>query len=297
MALTKGIIDATMNGGANVKSTVDESSFIPPDSITMPHQGEQAYVVFKMVKKSRRNSVDGICHNVKNPVTGKYETIRLIRGAHSIWTSELTELLKDKDYIAKNRMSLYFRDSICRVPVNDKLQLEYARMNLNNVGKQRNGSGKRDYYEYDAAEEQKMRQEARMSRLKLIQAVSEMRDEPMTRLALFLGVKPYDEEVGMPLTPDGFRNELLILADTKTDLVRKYLGKPEVDVSYLIRKAIMDGKIDLGGESRNIIWAGNAGFIAKLPKERKALEYLTELAMTNSAEGKQFKEQLEAIST
>jgi hypothetical protein len=45
------------------------------------------------------------------------------------------------------------------------------------------------------------------------------------------------------------------------------------------------------------MWAGNGGFIGKIPQHRKPLEYLTELAMTNSQEGKQFKEQLESIIT
>jgi hypothetical protein len=295
MATTLSNVNSAM--GKATQPVVNESSFTPPENIAMPYKGEQQYVVFKMVKKSRRNSVDGICHNVYNENTKLYETIYLIRGAHSIWKSELTELLKDKDYINKNRLSLYFRDGICRIPVTDKIQLEYARKNINNVGKQRNGSGKRDYYEFDAAEEQKMRADARMQKLKLIQSISSMEEQPMIKLALFLGVKPHDDEVGMPRTPDGFRDELLVFADTKPDIVKKYLGTPNVEVSYLIRKAIMDGKIDLGGESRNVIWAGGGGFIGKVPKERKHLEYLTELALTNSKEGKQFKEQLEAVAT
>lgn len=259
---------------------------------------EQIYVVFRLVKKKqRRLTLDGICHEVMNPKTKIPETIRLIRGASSIWTSELTELLKDKEYVSKNRVGLHFEDGICRVGAHELMKLEYARKNKHNVGKKRNGSGKFDYYEYDAAEEQKMRHEKQMTRINLIQTISTMEEKKMIKLALFLGVKPYDEEVGLPKTPNGYRTELLMKADTQPEIVNRYLDAREVEVAYLVRKAITDAKIDLGGQTGNVMWAGNGGFIGKIPSTRKPLEYLTELAMTNSQEGKQFKEQLESLIT
>lgn len=275
-----------------------ESSFTPPESPLVTFVGEKQYVIFMLVKKKqRRLTIDGICHNVKNPKTNKYETIRYIRGAHSIWTSELTEVLKDKDTVNRNRLSPRFMDGMCRVPVRDELQLDFLRHNINNVGKNRHGSGKYDFYEYDAAEEQKLRYDARMKRINLIATLSTMAEDRMTKLALFLGVKPYDDETGLPTTPDGYRTELLIKADTKTDDVLRYLDSREVEISYLVRKGISDAKIDLGGSSANVIWAGGGGFICKLPAGRKPIEYLTELAMTNSKDGTQFKGQLESIVT
>lgn len=270
-------------------------NFVPSEPTEAP---TQQYIVFRLVKKKvKRLTLDGICHEVVNPKTKIPETIRLIRGASSIWTTELTETLKDKEYCNKNRMGLQFLDGICRIGTNEKIKLDYARNHKDNVGKNRHGSGKFDFYEYDAAEEQKMRHEKQMTRINLIQTISTMEEKKMTKLALFLGVKPYDEEVGLPKTPDGYRSELLIKADTQPETVKRYLNAKEVDVAYLVRKGIMDGKIDLGGQTGNVIWAGNGGFIGKLPSSRKPLEYLTELAMTNSQEGKQFKEQLESIVT
>lgn len=270
-------------------------NFVPSEPTEAP---TQQYIVFRLVKKKvKRLTLDGICHEVVNPKTKIPETIRLIRGASSIWTTELTETLKDKEYCNKNRMGLQFLDGICRIGANEKIKLDYARNHKYNVGKNRHGSGKFDFYEYDAAEEQKMRHEKQMTRINLIQTISTMEEKKMTKLALFLGVKPYDEEVGLPKTPDGYRSELLIKADTQPETVKRYLNAKEVDVAYLVRKGIMDGKIDLGGQTGNVIWAGNGGFIGKLPSSRKPLEYLTELAMTNSQEGKQFKEQLESIVT
>lgn len=258
----------------------------------------QQYVVFRLVKKKvKRLTLDGICHNVMNPKTKIPETIRLIRGAPSIWTSELTEFLKDKEYCSKNRIGMQFLDGICRIASDELNRLEYARHHKSNIGKNRNDSGKFDFYEYDAAEEQKMRHEKQMSRINTIQAISAMDEKKMIKLALFLGIKPYDEEVGLPKTPEGYRGELLIKADTQPDVVNKFLNAKEVEVAYLIRKAITDAKIDLGGQGGSVIWAAGGGYIGRIPQNRKPMEYLTELAMTNSQEGKQFKEQLEQMIT
>ncbi len=106
-----------------------------------------------------------------------------------------------------------------------------------------------------------------------------------------------DEDLGIPKTPDAIKTELVLRADSDPVTFQKYIDSREVEVSYLVRKAIMESKIDLGGSTGNIIWAAGKGFICKLPQARKPLEYLTELAMTNNKEGNQFKEQLETLIT
>jgi hypothetical protein len=299
MATSLKQVQASMNGDAKeAVLPIVESSLYGDNLTATPVLAERKYVVFKLVKKNvKRLTLDGICHNVMNPKTQVRETIRLIQGASSIWTTELTEMLKDKDYVKKNRIGIQFRDGVCRIGSHDDTMIEFARMNKNNVGKNRVGSGKYDYYEYDAAEEQQMRYDKQIKRINLIQRISEMEESRMIKLALFLGIKPYDEEIGVPKTANGYRTELLIKADTQPDIVAKYMDSREVDVAYIVRKAVMDAKIDLGGQTGNAIWAGSAGFICKIPQGRKPLEYLTELAMTNSRDGKQFLEQLEAIVT
>ena len=258
--------------------------------------GERQYVVFRLVnKKQRRLNIDGICHEVVNPKTGRPETIRLIRGANSIWTSELTELLKDKDYVNKNRIGLRFEDGICRVGVHEVNKLEFARTIKHNVGRERNAAGKYGFYEYDAAEEANFRYQKQMNKVNTVIAVNNLPVESMKKLALFFDIKPWDE-LGMPKSDEGMRTELLIRADSTPDLISKYIDSREVEVSFLVRKAIVEAKIDLGGQAGNAVWSGSKGFIAKIPSGRKALEYLTEFAMTNSNEGRQFKEQLEQMT-
>lgn len=282
--------------GEPKEKRVQESSFsFPTDLNETPTQGELRYVVFRLVKKKqRRVRIDGICDGVKNPKTGRTERIYLLRGAHSIWQNELWDLLKDKEYYSKNRLSLLFEDGVCRVPVEDERMLEYARANRHNVGKNRTGSGKYDYYEYDPAEEQKSRMEAQTKRINTIISVKDMEVGKMKKLASFLGIS-FVDELGMPKTDEGVRSELMIKADTQWAIVNKYIDSEEVEVAYMVKRAIIDAKIDLLGQSGNAIWADGSGFIAKIPSNKKHYEYLTELAMTNSEQGKAFREKLQSI--
>lgn len=261
---------------------------------------KQQYVIFRLVKKKqRRLRIDGICDNCTNPKTKEVERTYLIRGAKSIWQSDLTDLIKDMDkpnsYINRNRMSPLFEDGVCRVPVTDTKQLEFLRVNSHNVGKNRTGAGKYDFYEYDAHEEQKFRYEKQMQRINLINKIGTLPKEKMQKVAVFAGVSMVDE-LGMPKGEEGMRAELMIKADTQPELIEKMIDSKEVEISWLVKKAIIEAKIDLTAQNGSAIWAGGGGHIARIPSTRKAYEYLTELAMTNSDEGRQFKEQLEKIT-
>lgn len=298
MATLKHVQDSmgvNQNQTLNEKLDLGSSSFSSAPPMEVPVK--QGYVIFRLVKKKqRRLRIDGI--GTGRRPDGKRERIWLIRGANSIWQSELTDLIKDVDkqnsYISKNRESLLFEDGICRIPVDDELHLEYARANVLNVGKNRAGSGKYDYYEYDAQEEQRFRLEKQMQRINLVAKISTMAEEKMKKIAAFMGVS-FVDELGMPKGIDGVRSELLIKADTQPEIVEKYIDSKEVEISWLVRRAILEAKIDLTAQQGNALWAGGQGFIAKIPTNRKAYEYLTELAMTNSDEGRNFKEQLEKM--
>src|SRR5436190_21700844 len=98
MSTTKRLADEAMRGSSK-ETSIQESSFTFPESVSNSGHATvtidkpiQQNIVFMLVKKKqKRLTLDGICHNVMNPKTSKYETIRLIRGAPSIWSSELTE--------------------------------------------------------------------------------------------------------------------------------------------------------------------------------------------------------------
>lgn len=299
MATLKQVQDSQSGATPTLNETLGTS--IGGSSMSPTEVPQQMYVIFRLVKKNqRRLRIDGICDNCYNEKTKETERTYLIRGAKSIWQSDLTDLIKDIDkpqsYMSKNRMSLLFEDGICRILYTDKKQLEYARVNTHNVGKNRGGAGKYDFYEYNAADEQKMRLEKQMHRIKMIGKAQEMTDDKMQKLAIFMGVSMVDE-LGMPKGLEGMRSELMLIADAKPYDFEKYIDSKEVEISWRVKRAIIDAKIDLTANQGTAMWAGGKGFIAKVPTTRKAHEYLTELAMTNSDEGRQFREQLETIIT
>jgi hypothetical protein len=70
------------------------------------------------------------------------------------------------------------------------------------------------------------------------------------------------------------------------------IDSKEVEISYLIRKALTDAKIDIGANGR-IRWANGGGDICTLPRGRAAHEYILEFALLPQDESKIFLEHLQ----
>lgn len=276
---------------------VTESSFI--NDFTPIEKSEvpvDEYVIYKLVNSNKKGRVyiDGI-DDVINPGTKKIERIYLITGAQSIWSSDLSELLKDKDYIRKNRRSLLFEGGICRIPTWDERAMEFAEVCRHNVGNpKRKGVSNYEFYKYDPARQQQELLKKEMFELDMAIKAKEMPEDKMRKLASYLGIIFYDE-LGQPKSPDGIRTELMLKAKRDPATFSKYIESKEVEISYMVKKSIFDNLIDLGSQNGNAIWAKGHGFIAKIPQHRKPHEYLTELAMTNSEEGRRFMEQLQSM--
>ena len=66
----------------------------------------------------------------------------------------------------------------------------------------------------------------------------------------------------------------------------------EVEINYLVKKGILSAKIDVGSQPGRAFWSSGGGLIGVIPSQRQPLDYLTELALTNSEEGRTFQKQL-----
>ncbi len=264
------------------------------NKVTTPYN-----VLFKLVKKRKgRLYLDNCCDNVINPKTKIPERIWLLNGAHSIWDSDLEKLLADKTRYERSRRGrdIIFVDGVCRIKSTDTLALEFMRANSHNVEDRISGAGVYDFYEYNPAREQQERHKKQLFKIEMVLKVEKMKPEYVERLCMFFGISLVDE-LGRKISAEGLKTELMLKADNDPSTFQKYIDSKEVEISYLVKKAIIENKIDLGGASANVTWANGGGFIAKLPASRKAYDYLTELAMTNSDDGRKFKEQLEALIT
>ena len=254
-----------------------------------------SYVIYKLVdsKKKGRVYIDGIDDDILNPTTGKRERIWLLSGTSSIWSTELVEQLKDKDFVRNNRRSLQFEAGILRVPTWDERMLEFVKncRHLIDNPNRRTGS-KFEFFEYNPAKQQAEALKREMLEIDMAIAAREMPIEKARKLASFFGVVFFDE-LGQPKSDDGIRRELMIIAKRDPKKFQMHIDSKEVDIAFLVKKAILDSRIDLGKGDGNIRWA-NGGYITKIPSAKigQAQKYLAELAMSNNDEGKEFLEQL-----
>lgn len=295
MATSTADIKMSQQGEIKPQLPIEEIMTPSVQAPTLTNVAPAQYVVLKAVNKRRKKfRIDGRCNNVLNPKTQKYETIYNVRGWSSIWASELVEQLKDKDYMGKNLQSLIFNDAVCRLPIGQPLQIEFAKHNLNNVGKERNTNGKWDFYVYDVNEESKERLAKENSKIQTIVKVSKLSDERIKVLAGWFKIN-FSDDIGMPKGVDGLKTELLLLANSNPLLVDKYIDSEEVDLAFAVRNAILDAKIDIGSSQGTAIWADGKGMIGRIPSGTTPYDYLTNLALSPTPEGTEFKKRLSQL--
>lgn len=283
----------SQTGESSRNQTEIEVSQIAVDGAT---KVEQKFVIFKLVDTNKKGGVYiPNVDDVYNPDTKTVERIRLLSGIPTIWVKEQGNL--DKDFIRQNSRSLEFPrgTKILRIPVWDATALSFARTCRHNIGSPNRKTGSRfEFFEYDPEAQQKAALEKEMLEIDMAIKASQEPEESMRKHANFLGIVSFDE-FGIPKSPDGIRREYVLAAKRNPKLFEKTLGTKDVEVSYLIKRAISDSKIDLGSQNGSISWASGGGIICKVPAGRKANEYLLELALTNSEEGKKFLHQLESF--
>jgi hypothetical protein len=253
-----------------------------------------------LVKKKRgRHWLDNFTEAIPNPENNNMpERMCLLAGATDVWESKCENIIKDKNRYdrARRGMDIVFVDGVLRVRSTDVLRLKFLRLHPKNVGDRRVGSLGSDFYEYSPAKENEDRKKKIVLKMEIGAKVMSMPDEQARKLASFLGI-PMVDELGMPVSPDGIKADLAFKVDADPATVQRYIDSREVEISWMVKRAIIDNKIDLGGTSGNAMWSAGKGFIAKIPSDKKPYTYLTELAMTNSEDGRRFLEQLKTIVT
>lgn len=257
---------------------------------------KQEFVIFKLVDTNKRGGVYIPTEDdVVNPTTKKVERIRLLSGVDSIWMKDQKDL--PDDYVKVNRREMKFPrgTKILRVPIWDTQFLEFARICRHNIGSPNRKSGSRfEFFEYDPLAQQKAALEKEMLEMEMVLVATKEPIEKVRKHANYLGIVAVDE-FGIPKTDEGIRREYMLAAKRNPQRFKQSLGSKEVEVSYLVKRAILDAKIDLGGAHGGMVSWANGGQICRIPANRKANEYLLELAMTNSEEGKKFLHQLESF--
>lgn len=253
----------------------------------------QTHKVFKLVntKRNGRVHISGI-DDVPDPVTKKLTRIRLLQGFDSIWVKDQKDL--PEDFVKMNQRSLTFESKILRVPLWDTQALEFISLCRSNVkSPNKTKAAKHQFFEWDPEEMQKEQLKKRKAKLDAIKmALNETDMDKVRKHCSFLGI-PMIDQLGFPLTDSGLSDAYALYAEQNHERFIETITSPLINVSWLVKKAIIDAKIDLGKQPNTACWSNGGGFICKIPDPSKATEYLIELAMLHTAEGKQFLMQLQ----
>jgi len=267
------------------------------DEIKSTQQQGTQYHIFKLVNNTRKGGVHvpGI-DDVINPTTGKMERVRLLTGVDTIWLKEQKDITPE--YARNNQRSLSFvrGTKILRIPDYDHTALEFARLTRHNIGSPSNRTGSHfEFYEYNPAREQEEMLRREEMEIEMAIIAKGMDATKMRKHAAFLGLRLIDD-LGMPKTDDGIRREYIVYAKRYPEYFQKTVESKEVELSWSIKRAILDGKIEVGREPGRVYWANGGGLIGSYStKNESAEKYLLNLATTNSEEGRIFKERLQQI--
>lgn len=257
-------------------------------------RNEEEFIIFKLVDNTKEGGVHihGV-DDVVNPKTGAVERIRCLSGIDTIWMKEQKDV--SAEYVKQNQRTFSFHRGakILRIPKSDKSGLEFLSLTRHNIGSPNRKTGSRyEFFEYNPAKQQQEALNKEMLEIEMAIEASKEPVESMRKHANYLGIQAFDE-FGVAKKDDGIRREYILAAKRNPKRFKDTRGSKAVEVSYLIKKAISDNLIDLGGHSGEVRWSAG-GSVCVVPVGRNTHEYLVELALnTTSEDGKRFLSQLQ----
>jgi len=261
----------------------------------LPVQTETKYHIFKLVDSNKKGGtyIPNI-NDIINPETGKEERARLLVGINSIWIKDQKHL--DVDYVRQNAKSLNFPrgQKVLRIPDWDTTALQFAKLCRHNIGSPNRKSGSKfEFFEYDPAKQAKEALDRESLEIDMAIIARELNEVTMKKYVSFLKITMHDE-IGELKTTDLLRKELMLYAKRNPkqfqDLVNN--KSKEVEISYLVKKAVLSAKIDIGSQPGRAFWSNGGGLITVIPTTKQPIDYLTELALTNTEQGRVFQQQL-----
>jgi hypothetical protein len=253
------------------------------------------FYLFKLVDNTKKGGVRlSNVDDVINPDTKMVERARLLSGVNSIWQKHQKDL--PKDYEKQNWVELRFvrHQKMLRVADINKTALEFLRVSNGNIGNPFRAKGSRhEFFEYDSAIAEHEAFEKENFELEMAILAKEAKPEPMRKHAAFLGIAMVNAQTGEPKSDEGVRREYVMYAKRNPEYFQKTIKSPEIEIAWLVRKAIGEGMIDVGKEVGKVFWSRDGGYIGTYSQTDNPTSYLVNLALTNSDDGKKFKEQLQ----
>ena len=289
-----GLADANFSqqGEVKVQRQNDEAAQAMQESLSS--NTATTFKIFKLsdTKKNGRYHMEGI-DDVWNEKKGRMERIRLLRGYPSIWVEDQKGL--EKSFVEQNRRSLIFDRRVLRVADYDVEALEFLSLcsaNLDNPNKK--GTRKITFFQWNPQRTAELERAKRVAKVEAIKYASLASEDEMRKHCNFLGIT-FTDELGMPKSMDALRNDYELYAEAQPNKFMQSAGSKEVEIAFIVKKALIDNKIDTTTKRGSAYWSNNGGFICKIPADKKPQNYLVEFAMFPQDEGKAFLEQLRKL--
>lgn len=277
-----------------------EEDYIPKVSIKESAPKDDGFVVYKLVKKNPSGVHVQAIDYVINPNESDKgpQMIRLLEGVPSIWAKDQKDLPESKIQKSLRFLEWPKGSRFMTVPKWDKAMIEFMELCRHNIqNPNRTSTSKTEFFKYDPDAIAKERLENELLEVKMLVAAQQQSFEKMKKHAFYLGIPLMDTVTSLPKSEEALRIDYLLYAKRDPKTFKESLDSKEVDIQFLVRNAIVDGKIDISRNDGRIYWGKNGGVICNIPKTEKPIPYLTHLALTNSKEGKEFKSELEKIVT
>ena len=252
------------------------------------------FKIFKLsdTKKNGRYHMEGI-DDVWNEKKSRMERIRLLRGYPSIWVEDQKGL--EKSFVEQNRRSLIFDRRVLRIADYDVEALEFLNLcnaNLDNPNKK--GTRKITFFQWNPQRTAELERAKRVAKVEAIKYASLASEDEMRKHSNFLGIT-FTDELGMPKSMDALRNDYELYAEAQPNKFMQSAGSKEVEIAFIVKKALIDNKIDTTTKRGSAYWSNNGGYICKIPSDKKPQNYLVEFAMFPQDESKAFLEQLKKL--
>ena len=231
--------------------------------------------------------------DVMHPERKRIERVRLLTGYPSIWVEDQKSL--EKTFVERNRRSLIFDRRVLRIPDYDSTALEFLSVcNANVDNPNKKGTRKLTFFEWNPQRQAEVERKKRLDRIEAIKFATMATVEDMRKHANYLGINATDD-LGFPKSDDAMRNDYELYAESQPSKFMQSAGSKEVEVAFVVKKAILDSKIDLTAKAGSAYWANDGGFICRIPSGVKPQDYLVEYAMLPQEESKQFLNQLKKL--
>lgn len=259
-----------------------------------PTESGLSYKVFKLTDTGKKGKyhMEGI-DDVWDPDKKKMVRVRLLRGFPSIYMEDQKNL--EPQFISSNRRSLVFDARILRVPDYDTTAIEFLQKCNSNVDNpHKKGTRKLTFFEWNPQRQAEVERKKRLDRIEAIKFATMASVEDMRKHANYLGINATDD-LGFPKSDDAMRNDYELYAESQPNKFMQSAGSKEVEVAFVVKRAILDSKIDLTAKAGSAYWANDGGFICKIPTGVKPQDYLVEYAMLPQEESKQFLNQLKKL--